>query len=129
VAGRPSKLTKQVEADLTLLLAKGVPIKLAAAATDVSPRSVRRWLHEGDLRERVAEVRAAEPTPADAADEARLVVLTDESNRRLRQCSRMTPESGETLMGRTAVSVRLAAGLPVALVDHARAERSGFDQV
>jgi hypothetical protein len=47
----------------------------------------------------------------------------------VRQCSRMTPESGETLMARTAVSVRLVAGLPVALVDHARAERSGFDQV
>src|SRR4051812_33477110 len=29
----------------------------------------------------------------------------------------------------TAVSVRLVAGAPVALVDHARAERSGLDQV
>jgi transposase len=75
MAGRPSKLTAQVEADLTLLLAQGVPVKLAASATDVSPRSVRRWLHEGDLRERVAEVRATEPTPADAISEARLVVL------------------------------------------------------
>ena len=60
MAGRPSKLTREVEADLTLMLAQGVPVKLAAAATDVSPRSVRRWLHEGDLRERVAEVRATE---------------------------------------------------------------------
>src|SRR5918996_2073775 len=32
-------------------------------------------------------------------------------------------------MTRTAVSVRLVAGAPVALVDHARAERSGLDQV
>jgi hypothetical protein len=37
--------------------------------------------------------------------------------------------SGETLMTRTAVSVRLIAGAPVALVDHARAERPGLDQV
>ena len=37
--------------------------------------------------------------------------------------------SGEALMTRTAVSVRLIAGAPVALVDHARAERSGLDQV
>ena len=60
MAGRPSKLTREVEADLTLMLAQGVPVKLAAAATEVSPRSVRRWLHKGDLRERVAEVRATE---------------------------------------------------------------------
>src|SRR5215213_11400298 len=32
-------------------------------------------------------------------------------------------------MMRTAVSVRVIAGAPVALVDHARAERSGLDQV
>lgn len=84
MAGRPSKLTKQVEADLTLLLAEGVPVRIAAAAINVSTRSVRRWLHEGDLRERVAEVRAAERAPvradglasdADATEEARLVVL------------------------------------------------------
>src|SRR5215207_1479058 len=37
--------------------------------------------------------------------------------------------SGEALMTRTAVSVRLIAGAPVALEDHARAEGSGFDQV
>jgi len=36
---------------------------------------------------------------------------------------------GEALMTRTAVSVRLIAGAPVALVDHARAERPGLDQV
>jgi len=76
VAGRPSKLTKQVEADLTVLLAQGVPVKLAAASVDVSPRSVRRWLAEGDLRERVAEVRAAERTPVDdATAQARMVLL------------------------------------------------------
>ena len=37
--------------------------------------------------------------------------------------------SGEALMTRTAVSGRLIAGAPVALVDHARAERPGLDQV
>src|SRR5215212_4798397 len=37
--------------------------------------------------------------------------------------------AGEALMTRTAVSVRLTAGAPVALVDHARAERPGLDQV
>ena len=80
MAGRPSKLTREVEADLTLMLAQGVPVRIAAAATDVSPRSVRRWLHEG-LRERVAEVKATERAAlgdglhADATDEARLVVL------------------------------------------------------
>ena len=37
--------------------------------------------------------------------------------------------SGEALMTRTAVSVRLIAGAPVAPVDHARAERPGLDQV
>lgn len=75
---RPSKLTKQVESDLTVLLAQGVPIKLAASATNVSPRSVRRWLHEGDLRERVAELRTArrvDPDGSGARLEARLAVL------------------------------------------------------
>jgi transposase len=75
MAGRPTKLTRQVEADLTLMLAQGVPVKIAAAATNVSARSVRRWLHEGDLRERVVEVRAAERVDADATSGARLVVL------------------------------------------------------
>jgi hypothetical protein len=37
--------------------------------------------------------------------------------------------SGEALMTRTAVSVRLIAGAPVALIDHPRAERPGLDQV
>src|ERR671910_1182303 len=37
--------------------------------------------------------------------------------------------SGEALMTRTAVSVRLIADAPVALVDHPRAERPGLDQV
>jgi hypothetical protein len=77
MAGRPTKLTPQRRDDLTLLLAQGVPIKLAASATNVSPRSVRRWLREGDLRERVAEVRAAEQVDLHgaASAEARLVVL------------------------------------------------------
>src|SRR5829696_2875982 len=37
--------------------------------------------------------------------------------------------SGEALMTQTAVSVRLIAGPPVALIAHARAERPGLDQV
>src|SRR5687767_706009 len=37
--------------------------------------------------------------------------------------------SAAALMTRTAVSVRLIAGAPVALVDHARAERPGLDEV
>src|SRR3954453_22082109 len=37
--------------------------------------------------------------------------------------------SGEALVTRTAVSMRLIADAPVALVDHARAERPGLDQV
>src|SRR5215217_1896978 len=43
--------------------------------------------------------------------------------------SPLPTRSGEALMTRTAVSVRLIAGAPVALVDHARAERPGLDQV
>jgi len=78
VAGRPTKLTREVEADLTLMLARGVPIKFAAAATDVSVRSVKRWLAEGDLRDRVAELRAARSVDLDASAaqrEARLAIL------------------------------------------------------
>jgi hypothetical protein len=75
VAGRPSKLTPERRDDLTLMLAHGVPTNIAAAATDVSPRSVRRWLAEGDLRERIAEIRSARRTGDGAASEARMVVL------------------------------------------------------
>jgi len=74
VAGRPSKLTPERRDDLTLMLAHGVPVGVAARSVGVSARSVRRWLAEGDLRERVDEVRAAE-RHADATSEARLVVL------------------------------------------------------
>ena len=37
--------------------------------------------------------------------------------------------SGEALMTQPAMSVRLIAGAPVTLTDHARAERPGLDQV
>jgi hypothetical protein len=37
--------------------------------------------------------------------------------------------SGEALMTQTAVSADSIAGAPVALVDHARVERLGLDQV
>jgi hypothetical protein len=46
-----------------------------------------------------------------------------------RSVSAANTPSGEALMTRTAVSVRIIAGAPVALVDHARAERPGLDQV
>ena len=42
--------------------------------------------------------------------------------------SAASTQSGEALMTRTTVSVRLIAGVPVALVDHAGAERPGLDQ-
>jgi transposase len=74
VRGRPTKLTPEVEDDLVLLLASGVPIPVAARAVNVSERSVERWL-QGDLRQRVAEVRARGQSMSDAASEARLVVL------------------------------------------------------
>jgi len=59
------------------MLANGVPLRIAARSIDVDPRTVRRWLAEGDLRERVEELRsahAADSTGA-AAAEARMVVL------------------------------------------------------
>lgn len=43
--------------------------------------------------------------------------------------SAATTRSGEALMTQTAVSVRLIAGAPVALIDHTRAKRPGLDQV
>jgi transposase len=78
VAGRPSKLTAEREADLTLMLAHGVPVGVAAKSVGVSARTLRRWLAEGDLRERIAELRAArqvEPDVSAAQREARLCVL------------------------------------------------------
>src|SRR5215207_414854 len=73
---------------------------------------------------------------------ARIVYLSGSGDRcprlglrkRARQARRgwsaqRTSGPGEALMTRTAVSVRLIAGAPVALVDHARAEGPGLDQV
>jgi hypothetical protein len=57
------------------MLANGVPVSIAARSVDVSPRTLRRWMQEGDLRERVAEIRAARRTGDGAASEARLTVL------------------------------------------------------
>jgi transposase len=76
--GRPTKLTPERRDDLTLMLAHGVPVGVAARSVDVSPRSVRRWLAEGDLRERVAELRTArrvDPDGSGARLQARLAVL------------------------------------------------------
>jgi transposase len=75
VAGRPSKLTAERRDDLTLLLAHGVPVGVAAKSVGVSARTLRRWLAEGDLRERIAEIRSARRTGDGAASEARMVVL------------------------------------------------------
>ncbi len=57
-----------------LLLAAGVPARLAARSVGVSERSVERWMKNG-LRERVAGARAAGQEQTDAQSEARLVVL------------------------------------------------------
>jgi transposase len=57
------------------MLAHGVPVGVAAKSVGVSARSLRRWLHQGDLRERVAELRTAQRVEPDALSEARLVVL------------------------------------------------------
>jgi hypothetical protein len=75
VVGRPSKLTPERRDDLTLMLAHGVPVGVAARSVDVSPRTLRRWLNDGDLRERIAEIRSARRTGDGAASEARMVVL------------------------------------------------------
>jgi transposase len=75
VAGRPSLLTEERRADLTLALAEGVPARIAAASVGVSPRTVRHWLATSDLRERVAELRDTRSEHADAENEARLVLL------------------------------------------------------
>jgi transposase len=73
VAGRPTKLTPELETDLVLLLSSGLSIRSAARVAGVSRRSLTRWLADG-LRERVAEARAARPESTDAITEARLVV-------------------------------------------------------
>jgi transposase len=75
MAGRPSKLTPERRDDLTLMLAHGVPVGVAAKSVGVSARTLRRWLAEGDLRERIAEIRSARRTGDGAASEARMVVL------------------------------------------------------
>jgi transposase-like protein len=69
------RFTPECRDDLTLMLANGVPVGVAARSVEVSPHSVRRWLNEGDLRERLAELRAAQRVEPDALSEARLVVL------------------------------------------------------
>jgi transposase len=73
LAGRPTKLTAEVETDLVLLLANGLSIRSAARVVGVSRRSLTRWLADG-LTERVAEARASRPETTDALTEARLVV-------------------------------------------------------
>jgi transposase len=75
MAGRPTLLTPERADDLVLLLAAGASTARAAAAVGVGERSVRRWLHEGGLRERVRQARASTPDPADSLSEARLVLL------------------------------------------------------
>jgi hypothetical protein len=78
MAGRPTKLTAQCRDDLTILLAHGVPVGVAAKSVGVSARTLRRWMQESDLRERVAEIRAArrgDPGGSGARLEARLAVL------------------------------------------------------
>ena len=57
------------------------------------------------------------------------LATVDLTLRRYDTDGRRNTRSGEALMTRTAVSARLIAGAPVALVDHARAERPRLDQV
>lgn len=73
VAGRPTKLTPEVETDLVLLLANGLSIRSAARVVGVSRRSLTRWLADG-LAERVAQARASRPDTTEALTEARMVV-------------------------------------------------------
>jgi transposase len=73
VAGRPTKLTPDLETDLVLLLSNGLSVRSAARVAGVSRRSLTRWLADG-LRERVAQARAARPEVRDSQVEARLVV-------------------------------------------------------
>jgi hypothetical protein len=73
MAGRPSKLTPEMETDLVLLLANGLSIRSAALVAGVSRRSLTRWLADG-LRQRVEKAREARPESTDAMTEARLVV-------------------------------------------------------
>jgi hypothetical protein len=39
------RFTPECRDDLTLMLANGVPVGVAARSVEVSPRSVRRWLN------------------------------------------------------------------------------------
>lgn len=73
MAGRPTKLTPDLETDLVLLLSNGLSVRSAARVAGVSRRSLTRWLADG-LRERVAQARAARPEVRDSQVEARLVV-------------------------------------------------------
>ena len=63
LAGRKTTLTPRVVDKLTLLLANGVPVNVAAAAAGVSRATLYRWLGReepqfAELRARVAEARA-----------------------------------------------------------------------
>jgi transposase len=73
--GRPTLLTPERADDLVLLLSAGASVPRAARAIGVGERSVRRWLGERGLHEKVIEARAATPETTDALQEARLVVL------------------------------------------------------
>jgi transposase len=74
MAGRPTKLTPELEDDLVLLLAAGASPARAARALGVGERSIRRGLGNG-LRERVRLAQASGQVGTDALSEGRLVVL------------------------------------------------------
>lgn len=75
MAGRPSKLSPERADDLTVLLAAGVPVEVAARSVNVSRRTLDRWLRQGELRGRIEQARVAGPQSSEAAIEAGLVVL------------------------------------------------------
>jgi hypothetical protein len=74
MAGRPTKLTPELEDDLVLLLAAGASPARAARALGVGERSIRRGLGNG-LRERVRLAQASGQVGTDALSEGRLVAL------------------------------------------------------
>jgi transposase len=82
VAGRPTKLTPEVETDLVLLLANGLSIRSAARVVGVSRRSLTRWLADG-MAERVllgnslgvGRLSPALEEPAEHAPSVRAIVV------------------------------------------------------
>jgi transposase len=65
---RPSALTDERREAAERALAQGAPLSVAAAAADVSPRTLSRWLAEGQVvrRDLVAVPEPSEPAAGGA---------------------------------------------------------------